>query len=42
MKSFPLNDKDEELVKTVSGNLIQYNKKTLEVRYKLKVVNTTA
>jgi hypothetical protein len=41
-KSFPLKNPDEDLVKTVSGNLVHYNKRTLDVKYKAKMANTTA
>ena len=27
-------------MKTVSGNLVHYNKKTLEVKYKMRIANT--
>jgi hypothetical protein len=37
-----LKNPDEELVKTVSGNLVHYNKKSLEIKLKAKMANTTA
>lgn len=40
IKSFPLRNPEEELVKTVSGNLVHYNKKTLEVKYRMRIANT--
>lgn len=41
-KVFPLKNPEEDLVRTVSGNLVIYNKKTLEVRNKLAISNTMA
>lgn len=37
-----MKNPDEELVKTVSGNLLHYNKKNLDIKYKMKTANTTA
>lgn len=39
-KVFPLKTLDEEMVSTVSGNLVVYNKKTLEVKNKLAMERT--
>ncbi len=41
-KVFPLKNPEEDLVRTVSGNLVIYNKKTLEVRNKLAISNKMA
>lgn len=42
VKSFPLKNPDEDLVKTVSGNLLHYNRRTLDVKFRAKIANTTA
>lgn len=41
-KVFPLKNPEEDLVRTASGNLVIYNKKTLEVRNKLAIESTMA
>jgi hypothetical protein len=39
-KQFLLKNNDEELVKSVSDNLVLYNKKTLEVKNQMRIANT--
>ena len=39
VKSFPLKNEEEQLIKTISGNLLHYNKKSLEIKCKMKLVN---
>lgn len=41
-KVFFLKSKEEELVRTVSDNLVLYNKKSLEVKKSLRASNTKA
>ena len=41
-KVFFLKSKEEELVRTVSDNLVLYNKKSLEVKKSLRAPNTKA
>lgn len=40
LKAFQLNNADEQLIKTVSGNLIAYNKKTNKIKEKLILKGT--
>ena len=40
VKCFPLRHPEEELIKTVCGNLVHYNKKTLEIKYRMRITNT--
>jgi len=40
IKSFPLKDQDEELIRTASGNIVLYAKKTFDIKNKMKTVNT--
>ena len=41
-KSFQLKNKNEELINTISGNLVLYNKNTVEFKDKFIVKNLSA
>lgn len=42
VKLFPLREGEEQLVHTVSGNLLHHNKKTNEIKFTFKMRSTTA